>query len=253
MADPIAELATGRRERASAHPHGRGRRRLATLAILAGSWLAWEAVTWPDVAALAHHNPASTAFIDEYRGSEWFGPRLPVDWRWVPYGRIAASFKHAALIGEDDEFFSHHGFVKDEMEDALREAWQEKRLPRGASTITQQLAKNLWLSRSRNPLRKAKEAILTRQLERDLTKRRILEIYLNVVELGPGIYGAESGARRYFGKSAAALTLHEAAALAASLPYPEKWHPGSRSRNYLWRVRLIERRMGRSLWLRSEL
>jgi len=90
-------------------------------------------------------------------------------------------------------------------------------------------------------------------LERDLPKRRILEIYLNVVELGPGIYGAEAGARRYFGKSAASLSFHEAAALAASLPYPERWHPGSRSRSYLWRVRLIERRMSRSLGLRSEL
>ncbi len=251
MTDPIADLAAGRRERAPARR--RGRRPLAALALLAGAWLAWEAATWPNVAALVHQRPASTAFIDEYRGGGWLGPRRPVDWRWVPYGRIAASFKHAVLIGEDDEFFSHHGFVKDEMEDALREAWQEKRLPRGASTITQQLAKNLWLSRSRNPLRKAKEALLTRQLERDLTKRRILELYLNVVELGPGIYGAESAARRYFGKSAAALTLHEAAALAASLPYPERWHPGSRSRSYLWRVRLIERRMGRSVWLRSEL
>jgi len=223
------------------------------LALAAGGWLSWEAATWPDVAGLARRNPASTAFIDEYRGSGWFGPRKPVEQRWVPYGRIAASVKHAVLIGEDDEFFSHHGFAQDEMEDALREAWQEKRLPRGASTITQQLAKNLWLSRARSPLRKAKEAILTRQLERDLPKRRILEIYLNVVELGPGIYGAEAGARHYFRKSAAGLSAHEAAALAAGLPYPEKWHPGSRSRNYLWRVRLIERRMARSAWLRSEL
>ncbi len=260
MADPWTERApaaavpsAGARSRGRRWPRSRGRRWAAALALAAGAWLAWEAATWPDVAALARRNPSSTAFIDEYRGSGWLSPQKPVDWRWAPYGRIAASVKHAVLIGEDDEFFSHHGFARDEMEDALREAWQEKHLPRGASTITQQLAKNLWLSRSRNPLRKAKEALLTRQLERDLTKRRILEIYLNVVELGPGIYGVESGARRYFRKSAAALGNHEAAALAASLPYPEKWHPGSRSRNYLWRVRLIERRMVRSLWLRTEL
>jgi len=234
-------------------PRRRRRRLLASLAIAAGAWLAWEAITWPDVAALAHANPRTTAFIDEYRGRGWLEPRKPVEWRWVSYGRIAASIKHAVLIGEDDEFFSHHGFARDEMEDALREAWQEKHLPRGASTITQQLAKHLWLSRWRNPLRKLKEALLTRQLERDLPKRRILELYLNVVELGPGVYGAEAGARRYFGKSAASLSFHEAAALAASLPYPERWHPGSRSRGYLWRVRLIERRMGRSMWLRSEL
>jgi monofunctional biosynthetic peptidoglycan transglycosylase len=260
MADPIAEVppaapAAVEVERAPARTRSRLalNRWVQIAAVLAVAWLAWEAITWPDVAGLARRNPASTAFIDEYRGHGWLAPKKAVDWRWVSYGRIAASFKHAALIGEDDEFFSHHGFARDEMEDALREAWQEKHLPRGASTITQQLAKNLWLSRSRNPLRKVKEALLTRQLERDLPKRRILEIYLNVVELGPGIYGVESGARHYFHQSAASLTNHQAAALAASLPYPEKWHPGSRSRSYLWRVRLIERRMARSLWLRSEL
>jgi monofunctional biosynthetic peptidoglycan transglycosylase len=154
----------------------------------------------------------------------------------------------SVLIGEDADFFAHPGFDTEEMQNALREAWEEKRLPRGASTISQQLVKNLWLSRSRNPLRKIKEAALTKQREKSLVKRRIFEIYLNVVEFGDGLYGAEAASRRYCGKSAAALSPHEAAQLAASLPYPHGWHPGSRSRGYLWRVRMIERRMGKARW-----
>jgi monofunctional biosynthetic peptidoglycan transglycosylase len=236
---------------------GRGwRRLLLALAVAAALWAVWEAVTWPDVAGLIRHNPKTTAFIEEYRlgllGRLGLSPPKPVQCRWVAYGRIAASLKVAALIGEDADFFAHHGFDREEMEDALREAWEEKRLPRGASTISQQLAKNLWLSRSRNPLRKVKEAALTRQLEKTLAKRRIFEIYLNVVEFGEGIYGAEAAARHYFGKPAAALSVHEAAQLAASLPYPHGWHPGSRSRGYLWRVRMIERRMGKARWMWGE-
>ncbi|HXO22864.1 MAG TPA: transglycosylase domain-containing protein, partial [Thermoanaerobaculia bacterium] len=181
----------------AAAPELRSRRRwgrplLTTVIFLAGAWLAWEAVTWPNVAALARENPRTTAFIEEYRGSGWFAPRRPIEQRWVPYGRISSNLKVAVLVGEDDDFFSHHGFAREEMRSALEEAWKEKRLPRGASTITQQLAKNLWLSSSRNPLRKLKEAALTRQLEAKLKKRRIFEIYLNVAELGPGIYGAEA-------------------------------------------------------------
>jgi len=226
------------------------------LAALLVGWLAWEALTWPDVADLVRHAPKTTAFIDEYRygflGSLGLAAPKPVQWKWVPYARLSPNLKVAVLIGEDADFFAHHGFDTEEMEDALREAWEEKHLPRGASTLTQQLAKNLWLSRSRNPLRKFKEAALTRQLESHLTKRRIFEIYLNVVEFGDGIYGAEAAARHYFAKPAAALTLSEAAQLAASLPYPHGWHPGSRSRSYLWRVRMIERRMGRARWLWGE-
>jgi len=171
----------------------------------------------------------------------------------IPVSEFPDHLLKAVFATEDRRFYDHFGIDPVGLLRALTVNARASGVVQGGSTLTQQLAKNLWLSRSRSPLRKLKEAILTRQLERDLPKRRILEIYLNVVELGPGIYGAEAGARHYFRKSAASLTNHEAAALAASLPYPEKWHPGSRSRNYLWRVRLIERRMARSLWLRSEL
>jgi monofunctional glycosyltransferase len=226
------------------------RRLLLALTLLAAAWLAWEAVTWPDVAALEDERPETTAFIERFRGRGWFGERKDVEWRWVSYQRISKNLKRAVLVGEDIRFFGHDGFDQGELRAALENAWEERRLPRGASTITQQLAKNLWLSPSRNPLRKVKEAVLTRQLEANLSKRRILEIYLNVVELGPGIYGVEAASRHYFGHSAASMTEHQAAQLAASLPNPRRWHPGSKDRGYRWRVRMIERRMRKAGWLR---
>jgi monofunctional biosynthetic peptidoglycan transglycosylase len=221
---------------------------LAAAALLV-AWEAWEALTWPDVAALTHRRPTTTAFIEHYRSGGWFGPPRKIEWRWVHYSQISPNLKRAVLCGEDMGFFSHHGFETAEMKAALTDALEELHLPRGASTVTQQLAKNLWLSSSRNPLRKLKEAALTRQLEKDLSKRRILELYLNVVEMGPGIYGAEAAARHYFGKSARNLSEREAAELAASLPLPTEWHPGSPSRAYHRHVQTILRRMSKTAWL----
>jgi len=210
----------------------------------------YQAVTWPNVAQLANANPRTTAFIERYRQSQREQGRPDaVRWEWVPYERISASLKRAVVSAEDMEFFFHHGFSSAEMKSALTRALHRFEAPRGASTITQQLAKNLWLSPSRDPLRKLKEAILTRQLERHLSKRRILELYLNVVELGPGIYGAEAAAEFYFGKPAAELTEHEAAELAASLPRPSTWHPGRDSRPYQSYVAEVERRMGVATFL----
>lgn len=209
-----------------------------------------EVVSWPDVAALARANPETTAFIQRYRAQRRAaGQSDRVEWRWVPDEALSPHLKRAAVSAEDMEFFSHDGFSTSEIKVALREALETKEAPRGASTITQQLAKNLWLSPSRNPIRKFKEVLLTRQLERNLAKRRILEIYLNVVEFGPGVYGAEAAAQRYFGKSAAALSEHEAAQLAASLPRPSRWHPGVESSAYWSYVEDIEDRMARATFL----
>jgi hypothetical protein len=144
------------------------------------------------VAALARKPPRSTAFIERWRERERAAGRATrVDRVWVPYAAIAPSAKLAVLVAEDVNFFSHRGFDTGEIRDALARAVEVGDLPRGASTITQQLAKNLWLSPSRDPLRKAREAMLTWQLERALGKRRILELYLNVVEFGPGVWGIE--------------------------------------------------------------
>jgi len=215
--------------------------------VLAGAAVTgYELATWPDVAALRTRNPRTTAFIERYRRQH---PGAPVSQRWVGYGAIATSLKQAVLVGEDINFFSHHGFDTAEIRKAIEEAWEEKEAPRGASTITQQLAKNLWLSPSRNPFRKLKEALLTRQLEHDLGKKRILELYLNVVEFGPGVFGAEAAAERYYGIAASELAPSEAAALAGGLPKPSAWHPGSESRAYARRVEIIERRMEKARFL----
>jgi monofunctional biosynthetic peptidoglycan transglycosylase len=216
--------------------------------------LAWEALTWPDVAALANKHPRTTAFIARYERGAWWGlgPDREVEWKWVPSSRISSNLKRAVLVSEDIRFFAHEGFDEVEMRAALEDAWEDKELPRGASTLTQQVAKNLWLSPSYNPLRKVKEAILTKQLERELKKRRILEIYLNVAEFGRGIYGAEAAARHYFGRSAAGLSERQAAELAASLPRPGSWHPGITSKSYQRRVRSVQRRMTKARWLRRQ-
>jgi monofunctional biosynthetic peptidoglycan transglycosylase len=232
----------------------RRRRGCGLLLALAGIALAGfalaTALRWPDVGALARRNPASTAFIDRYRAAcRDRGEPDTVAWIWVGYERIAPELKRAVLVGEDIGFFGHHGFETTEIRRALEEAWQEKSFPRGASTITQQTAKNLWLSPSANPFRKLREALLTRELEKKLSKRRILEIYLNIAEFGPGVYGAEAASRRYFGKPAAALDAEESARLAAGLPRPSRWHPGVSSRAYERRVRRILRRMEQATFL----
>ena len=201
------------------------------------------ALTWPDVGSLGLRNPESTAFIDDARSEG-----LAIQWSPVPYGEISDNLKRAVLVAEDLSFFSHNGFDTHEMRIAAREAAAGKRI-RGASTVTQQLAKNLWLSSSRSPVRKLEEALLTWQLERRLEKRRILELYLNVIEFGPGIFGAEAASQHYFGVSAAELDPKQAAQLAASLPRPSSWHPGSTSRSYARAVDRVLERMDQTDWL----
>ena len=185
----------------------------------------------------------------------WFGlgPEREVEWSGSPARASRATSSTPWWSPRTSSSSPTTASRRRELRAALEEAWEEKALPRGASTITQQLAKNLWLSPSRNPLRKVKEAILTWQLERELSKRRILELYLNVVEFGPGIYGAEAAGRHYFGKSARSLTERQAAQLAAGLPRPRSWHPGKDSRAYRRKVRTIERRMGKASWVRRHL
>jgi monofunctional biosynthetic peptidoglycan transglycosylase len=252
--DPPGDL-PGAPPPASAEPprQKRWRRLLLALGGLLVAYLAWQLLTWPDVAALAQENPESTAFIDAWKRRAQRDGREPTPrWRWVSYGAISPQLKQAVVVAEDIDFFSHDGFATGELKTALADAWQERKVPRGASTITQQLAKNLWLTPSRNPLRKLKEALLTVQLEKHLDKRRILEIYLNVVELGDGIYGAEAAARHYYGASAAALSADQAAALAASLPRPKSWHPGVETRGYRRYVGTVRGRMRQAAWMLKE-
>ena len=208
----------------------------------------------PDVKTLAVERPSTTAFIERFRAEQrTIGKSDRVEWRWVPFDSISPSLKVAVVASEDIGFFSHHGFAVDEMKEALSQALRARAAPRGASTITQQLAKNLWLSPSRDPFRKLREAMLTARLERALTKRRILEIYLNVVQFGPGLYGAEAASAHYFGKPASDLTDHESAQLATGLPRPRTWNPASASRSYQRQVARLEARAARATFLRSRL
>lgn len=215
----------------------------ATFLLAAAVALGYLVITWPDVAGLASHDPQTTAFIERAMAAG-----IDIQWRMVPYNRISDELKHAVVVAEDINFFSHNGFDTEELRVAAREAIEGKRV-RGASTITQQLAKNLWLSPSRSPVRKLEEAVLTWQLERNLDKRRILEVYLNVVEFGRGVYGAEAAARHYFMVPASELSARQSAELAASLPRPSSWHPGVTSRGYLRYVDQILSRMDRAEWI----
>ena len=231
-----------------------GRRLLLVLFFAAATWVAWELATWPDVGRLATERPASTAFIDHYRARQRaHGKPDRIAWTWVPYAAISADLKRAVLVSEDINFFSHRGFDLGEVQNALEKAVREGEAPRGASTITQQLAKNLWLSGTRSPYRKVKEAILTCQLERALSKRRILELYLNVAEFGPGVFGAGAAGQRYFGRPAAELGPAEAAALAAGLPMPGTWHPGVDTAAYRRRVAAIQIRMDKAAFLARQI
>lgn len=222
------------------------------LAFLAG-WVGVTVITLPTIAELATTQPTSTAFMDRYlEEQQRRGQSAELSWSWVPYDSISPHLKRAILVAEDINFFSHDGFDDHEIGEALRDAWEEKEIPRGASTLTQQLARNLYLSTARTPSRKLEEALLTRRLERRLTKRRILEIYLNIVEFGPGLYGAEAASRHYFGIRAKNLDERQAAELAVVLPRPSVWHPGRATQGYREAVERVLHRMEKAefLWRR---
>ncbi len=201
-------------------------------------------IPWWGVAQLARENPAETALmrqrIDEARRS---GKKLRIVHLWIPLSRLPHSVGEAVVVAEDGTFYEHGGFDWYEVGQSIERNFEEHRLARGGSTITQQLAKNLFLSTSKDPVRKVKEAILTLLLEHDLSKDRILELYLNNIEWGPGIFGIESAARTYFSKSAADLSPDEAFRLAAVIPSPLRHRPDTDSRYVVRRSAIVERRL----------
>lgn len=217
------------------------------LVVVTGTLLSAWWRRWPDVAQLRDRNPVSTAFMDRERSVATSG--LSPAWQWVPLSAISPHLVRAVLVAEDIGFFSHSGFAWDEIRLAAQDALLGGGPVRGASSVTQQLAKNLWLSGDRSLWRKSKEAVLAVELERALSKRRILELYLNVVAFGPGVFGAEAAARRYFDRPALFLTEHQGAMLAAGLSRPSVWNPAVHGDAYLERVALIERRMAAAEFL----
>ncbi len=186
--------------------------------------------TLPDTRGLAFGWPDRTAYMRQWLAAPESDGRL--SYRPVPLAMIPASVRRAVLVSEDAGFYGHAGFDWHEIRISLAEAWSERRAPRGASTITQQLARNLYLSPTRSPFRKLREALIARRLEATLSKNRILELYLNVIEFGPGVYGVEAAARRYFDKTIAVVTPREAAELAATIPSPKRNNPATRTRAF---------------------
>ena len=201
----------------------------ALMLVLVGyhGWALWQ--VWQ----LRDHNPDTTAFMRS--GLERLQSRNPgarLQHRWVPYEQISVHLKRAVIAAEDQKFLDHEGFDVDAIHEAYEKNARSGRIRRGASTISQQLAKNLFLSPPRTYLRKTHEAVMTLMIELVLSKRRILEVYLNVIEWGSGIYGAEAAAQHYYGKAAAELEPEEAARLAAMIPNP-RFYTSNSSTPYL--------------------
>jgi monofunctional biosynthetic peptidoglycan transglycosylase len=188
--------------------------------------------------------PGETAFMS-YRLSELRAknPHAQLQYRWVPYLRISVHLKRALIAAEDAKFVDHEGFDWDGIQLALDKNWKRGKTVAGGSTITQQLAKNLFLSGEKSYLRKGEEALITLMLEAVLDKRRIFEIYLNVIEWGDGIFGSEAAARRYFGIAAAQVSDEQAARLAAMAPNPRHYEKNPGSKGLAQKIPIIRARM----------
>jgi monofunctional glycosyltransferase len=219
----------------------------AALAALYVFWL-------PDVRPLKKSPPKTTAYIElRKREAKAKGHKLGLRWTWVPAGAISDNLKKAVVTAEDDTFYRHDGVDEDALRAAFMRDMKEGKLSVGGSTIDMQLARNLYLSPSKNPLRKMKEILIARRLDRELGKRRVLELYLNVVEWGKGIFGCEAAARAYFSKSCADLSPDEAVAMAVVLPNPRRWDPSKNGR-YVQRnsARIVARMAASGLWPDAE-
>jgi monofunctional biosynthetic peptidoglycan transglycosylase len=214
-------------------------------AILGFVYVAYVYLTLPDVRPLATENPKTTAFMEirKAEARDEGRQKFAIRQQWVPYSRVAPSLRRAVIVTEDAAFFDHDGVDLNEIKASLEKNWEEGQFLRGGSTITQQLAKNLYLSPSRNPMRKVTELLIARRLEAALTKQRIFEIYLNMIEWGDGIFGCEAASRAYFGKACANLDVPEAALLAGAIINPRVHNPAKPTRRLLRRQQIILRRM----------
>jgi len=222
------------------------RRIFGIAVLLLAIFVVYEWITFPNVAALSDGWPKTTAFMElRKRELRAEGKDDTLIYEPVPYARISPYLRRAALVAEDNDFYEHKGVDVEALKEAIRRDWQHKKLTQGGSTITQQLAKNLYLNPSRNPVRKIEEYFIARSLENHLSKKRILELYLNVVEMGERVYGAEAAARTYFHTSASALTPSQAALLAGCLPNPRVMNPESPNKRLRARQHMILARMQR--------
>jgi monofunctional biosynthetic peptidoglycan transglycosylase len=219
--------------------------KIVTILLILGALDTGRYFIYPDIDALKEIRPIPTAFM-QYREKQWAQENrdMHITQKWVNMRNISPNIIKAVLIGEDDGFYHHDGFDVKGMENAIERSIKKGTLA-GGSTISQQLSKNLYLSPSKNPVRKIKEAIITWRIEKTLSKRRILEIYLNVAEWGDGIFGIEAAARHYYHKSAKNLTAQEASRLAAVLPNPIKYNAKGDQKYVQNRSRIIYKIMKR--------
>ena len=228
-------------------------------------WLIYEIAAFPSISKLKTENPTTSSMIEHRLTEAQADGRQPQKYIiWQPIEQISPHLQRAVLAGEDARFFEHHGFDWDAIQNAWDEAQKEGEkeakaegdfdpndwippmpsFKRGASTVSQQLAKNLYLSEDRNFLRKGREALITYFLEKDLSKKRIMELYLNIIEWGDGVYGAEAASRYYFKKSASNLTAPEAAYLSAMIPSPLNiFNPKKNPKRVVRRQKVILRGM----------
>jgi monofunctional biosynthetic peptidoglycan transglycosylase len=220
---------------------------LALFFLTTVAYITYILFTLPDVQALKRQNPTTTALMEQRAAEKKTKPATVGG--WVRYNQISANLRNAVLIAEDSAFFQHSGFDYVQIKESAKRNWEEKRFARGASTITQQLAKNLYLSTSKNPLRKLREFFIARELERNLTKERIFELYLNVIEWGDGVYGIDRAAEFYFGKSPADLLPEEGAILAAMIPNPRRYSPTRNLKNLERRKAELLARLSRYRYL----
>jgi len=194
----------------------------------------------PDVSGLKSNNPRSTALmVQRYREAKKTDATFRIQQQWIDFEAIPKLLRETVRISEDAAFYQHKGIDFVELKEALKKNWQKGEYARGASTITQQLAKNLYLSTDKNFLRKIKEFLIARRLENNLSKDRIFAIYLNVIEWGPGLFGVEAAAQHYFHKSVGQLNLEEIIRLVAVIPQPLKINPTENSDWLKWKARWI--------------
>lgn len=214
------------------------------LLTLLGLLLLWNLWIFGHVVWWRFYNPSETAFMEEQLDKlQEKNPDAVLRHKWVPYGRISPNLKQALVASEDAKFLAHEGFDWEGIQTAWEKNLKKGRIVAGGSTISQQLAKNLFLSSKRTPWRKLEEAIITVMLEAVLDKRRIFEIYLNVIEWGNGVFGAEAAARYYYKTSAAALGSAQAAKLAAMVPNPRYYDKRRNDGRLLRKTAIIQRRM----------
>jgi monofunctional biosynthetic peptidoglycan transglycosylase len=216
----------------------RGLLALVVLVLLYQLWIFLHICWWVD------HNPSSSAFMaDRLEILQEDNPDAELRHKWVPYAKISVNLKRSVIAAEDSKFIGHEGFDWEGIQKAYEKNLKKGKIVAGGSTISQQLAKNLFLSTKRTPWRKLEETLVTLMLEQMMTKRRIYEIYLNIIEWGNGVFGAEAAARHYFKVSASGLSPYQAAKLAAMIPNPRYYDKHQAARGLMRQTGIIQARM----------